>query len=207
MERRGRGIPGRSFAGIQCLRPGVGPLAVLSENDDEKNCSKHRATLKAVGRGSVRTGRRASPPRLRSTQSTSRTRTTTRRICSKHKASLRMVGRGSVRTGYPSHPRTDREPPQTNRRKRQSTEDAGGRPITEYRTINEPLVPFTHSGSFVWVHAFSRVVRETPVRTEPLPTALSVALCSEQSSSSSSSFSFSICFGVNRSERVTRALH
>ena len=32
-----------------------------------------------------------------------------------------------------------------------------------------------------------------PVRTEPLPTALSVALSLEQSFSSSSSFSFSIC--------------
>jgi hypothetical protein len=38
-----------------------------------------------------------------------------------------------------------------------------------------------------------------PVRTEPLPTTLSDALCLEQSFSSSSSFSFSICSrGVNR---------
>jgi hypothetical protein len=37
-----------------------------------------------------------------------------------------------------------------------------------------------HSGSFVWVHAFSRVGRESPVRTEPLPTALSIAQCLEQ---------------------------
>jgi hypothetical protein len=39
-------------------------------------------------------------------------------------------------------------------------------------SLNEPLVPFTQSGSFVWAHAFSRVGREAPVRTEPLPTAL-----------------------------------
>src|SRR5580692_9193455 len=37
-----------------------------------------------------------------------------------------------------------------------------------------------------------------PVRTEPLPTALIVALCLEQSFSSSSSFSFSIRLGGNR---------
>jgi hypothetical protein len=46
-----------------------------------------------------------------------------------------------------------------------------------------------HSGSSVWVHAFSRVGREAPVRTEPRPTALSVALRLEQSFSSSSPFS------------------
>jgi hypothetical protein len=45
-----------------------------------------------------------------------------------------------------------------------------------------------------------------PVRTEPLPTALSFALSLEQSSSSSSSFSFSICsWGINRSARGTPA--
>jgi hypothetical protein len=32
----------------------------LAENDDEKDCSKVKAMLKVVGRGSVRTGRRAS---------------------------------------------------------------------------------------------------------------------------------------------------
>jgi hypothetical protein len=30
----------------------------------------------------------------------------------------------------------------------QSPEDPGVRPITEYRTINEPLVPFTTAGHF-----------------------------------------------------------
>jgi hypothetical protein len=45
----------------------VDPRAIENENDDdekEKDCSKDRATLKVVvGRGSVRTGRRASPAR------------------------------------------------------------------------------------------------------------------------------------------------
>jgi hypothetical protein len=57
----------------------------------------------------------------------------------------------------------------------QRPEDPSGRPITEYRTINEPLVPFTTAGSFVWVHAFSRVGRDAPVRTEPLPFRRAVA--------------------------------
>jgi hypothetical protein len=35
--------------------------------------------------------------------------------------------------------------------------------------------------------------RKAPVRTEPLPTALSVALCLKQSFSSSFAFSFSVC--------------
>jgi hypothetical protein len=33
------------------------------ENDDEDDCSRRRARLKAVGKGSVRTGQRASPAR------------------------------------------------------------------------------------------------------------------------------------------------
>ena len=39
-----------------------------------------------------------------------------------------------------------------------------------YLSLNEPLVAL---GSFVWVHAFSRVGREAPVRTEPRPTTSS----------------------------------
>ena len=39
--------------------------------------------------------------------------------------------------------------------------------ITESRTIKEPLVPFR---SLVGFQAFSKVGREAPVRTEPLPT-------------------------------------
>jgi hypothetical protein len=49
----------------------------------------------------------------------------------------------------------------------QSPEDPSGRPITEYRTINERSVH--HSGSFIWVHAFFRAGREAPVRTDPFP--------------------------------------
>jgi hypothetical protein len=59
----------------------------------------------------------------------------------------------------------------------------------------------------VWAHAFSKVGREAPVRTEPLPTTLSVALCLEQS------FLvvvvvlvlvLDLLWGVNRSARMTR---
>jgi hypothetical protein len=41
------------------------PEQIENENDDddEDDCSKLRAKLKAVGRGSVRTGRRASAAR------------------------------------------------------------------------------------------------------------------------------------------------
>jgi hypothetical protein len=69
-----------------------------------------------------------------------------------------------------------------------------------YRTINERLVPFTTAGHLSGFMPFPRVGRKAPVRTEPLPTALSVALSLEQSFLSSS-FSFSICSGVNRRAR------
>jgi hypothetical protein len=36
------------------------------------------------------------------------------------------------------------------------------------------------SGSFVGVHAFSRIGQETPVRTEPLPPIRRAVACSEQ---------------------------
>jgi hypothetical protein len=44
--------------GARHPRATVDPRAIENENDDddEKDCSKLRSTLKAVGRGSVRTG-------------------------------------------------------------------------------------------------------------------------------------------------------
>jgi hypothetical protein len=63
-----------------------------------------------------------------------------------------------------------------------------------------------HSWSFVWVHAFPRVGREAPVRTEPRPTALSDALCLEQILLVVVVVLDSLP-GVDRSARVTRAAH
>jgi hypothetical protein len=37
----------------------------------------------------------------------------------------------------------------------QRPEDPAGAPSPNTKTINEPLVPFTTAGSFVWVHALS----------------------------------------------------
>jgi hypothetical protein len=103
-----------------------------------------------------------------------------------------MVGRGSVRTGVFRPTRGRRVNPHKRTVARcRAPEDPNGRPITEYRTINEQLVGCTTAGHFVWGHAFSRIGREAPVRTEPLPITLSVAPYLEQSFSSSS-FSFSI---------------
>jgi hypothetical protein len=45
--------------GARDLRAAVGSEQIENENDDENDCSKLRAMLEAVGRGSVRTGRRA----------------------------------------------------------------------------------------------------------------------------------------------------
>jgi hypothetical protein len=52
----------------------------------------------------------------------------------------------------------------------QRPEDPGVSLITKCGTINEPVVPL---GPFVWVNAFSKIGREAPVRTEPLPTLTS----------------------------------
>jgi hypothetical protein len=60
----------RAYPSTRCRLLRAGPRAPVdppeqieneNDDDDEKDCSKLRAMLKAVGRGSVRTGRRASP--------------------------------------------------------------------------------------------------------------------------------------------------
>jgi hypothetical protein len=72
--------------------------------------------------------------------------------------------------------RMTRETPQTNRCKMQRPERSQADPITESPTINEPFVPL---GSLFWVDAFSKVGREAPVRTEPLPTIRGSLVSSE----------------------------
>jgi hypothetical protein len=75
--------------------------------------------------------------------------------------------------GFPGHPRTSREPQQTKRRKTQSPEGSSGRSVTEYRTMND------RAGHLCGFMPFSRIGREAPVRTEPLPTIQSSIRSSE----------------------------
>jgi hypothetical protein len=78
-------------------------------------------------------------------------------------------------------------------------------------TVRSSVIGLSLESSGLWlfsdflleVHASSAGDARRPVRTEPHPTALSVALCLEQSSSS---FSFSIrSVGLTVAARVTRA--
>jgi hypothetical protein len=108
----------------------------------------------------------------------SKSRTTTTTICCKHRAMLK-AGRERLRPNTRGQP----VPPRMNRCNMRRPKDPSWSPSP--RPPNHPCTAraVRHSGSFVWVHAFmrfSRVGRKTPVRTEPLPTALSVALCSQQ---------------------------
>jgi hypothetical protein len=60
MEGRAPSEPG----GARHPRATVDPLEQIeNEDDDEDDCSRARARLAMVGRGSVRTGGRASPAR------------------------------------------------------------------------------------------------------------------------------------------------
>jgi hypothetical protein len=80
--------------------------------------------------------------------------------------------------------------PQNEPRQDAEPEEPSGRPTTEYRTINERLVPFTAAGPLGGFMRFPGWPRR-PVRTEPLPTTLSVAQCSE---TFSVAYSFSLRF-------------
>jgi hypothetical protein len=80
-----------------------------------------------------------------------------------------LVGRGSVRTGVSRPPADDAWTP-TNEPLQHAAPRRSQRQTHHARSVH-------HSGSFVWVHPFARVARETPVRTEPFPTILSDALC------------------------------
>jgi hypothetical protein len=62
----------------------------------------------------------------------------------------------------------------------QSPEDPGGRPITQYRTINESLVPFTNAGHLCgFMRSPGSAGKPRFGRSLALP-PLSVALCLEQ---------------------------
>jgi hypothetical protein len=52
----------------------------------------------------------------------------------------------------------------------QRPEGPSGRHITEIPNHHRTARSVRHSGSIVWVHAFSKAGREARVRTEPLPT-------------------------------------
>jgi hypothetical protein len=86
----------------------------------------------------------------------------------------------------------------------QSPEDLSGRPITEYRTIMNRS--FRSPQRVICLGSCVFQGRPgTPVWTQPLPTALSVALCLEQILLVVVILVLDLLRGVNLSARVTRA--
>jgi hypothetical protein len=84
---------------VSCGWP-PGAIREQNDDDDEKDCSELRAALKAVGRGSVRTGRRASPVscgRLLE-QIENENDGDDEKDCSENRAALGAAGKPPVRT-------------------------------------------------------------------------------------------------------------
>jgi hypothetical protein len=106
-----------------------------------------------------------------------------------------VVGRGSVRTGVSRPPLGQGVNPHKRTAAKCGGQKTLAEPITEYRTINEPLVPFTTAGHLRGFMRFPRSAGK-PRFGGSLSLATSFALCSKLSSSSSFSFSFSIRSGL-----------